>query len=77
MRQWRETAAIVVTLAGCLVAIDACHGARPYDVAAEGAYGAALLRCVDEARSLAESKSCRARVDAEWGVVQTGRDGGR
>lgn len=46
-------------------------------VAAEGAYGASLLRCVDEARTLPESKACRARVDAEFGVTQTGRDGGK
>lgn len=45
--------------------------------AAEGAYGAALLKCVDDATTLAESKACRARVDAQWGVVQTGKDGGR
>lgn len=45
--------------------------------AAEGAYGAALLKCVDDARTLAESKACRARVDSEWHVVQTARDGGR
>ena len=45
--------------------------------AAEGAYGAALLRCVDEATTLAESKACRARVDEAWGITQTGKDGGR
>jgi hypothetical protein len=45
--------------------------------AAEGAYGAALLKCVDDAKTLAESKACRARVDAEWGVVQYAKDGGK
>jgi len=45
-------------------------------VAAEGAYGAALLRCVDEAKTLAESKACRARVDAAWEITQTATDGG-
>lgn len=44
--------------------------------AAEGAYGAALLKCVDDSRTLAESKACRARVDSEFGVVQTLRDAG-
>lgn len=46
------------------------------EVAAEGAYGAELARCVDAAKTLAESKACRARVDAEWGVVQIRRDAG-
>jgi hypothetical protein len=40
---------------------------------AEGAYGAALLACVDEAKTLAESKACRAKVDEQWHVVQTPR----
>lgn len=44
--------------------------------AAEAAYGAALLRCVDQARTLPESKACRQRVDREWGIVQFAPDGG-
>mgnify|MGYP000951578727 CR=1 FL=1 len=44
--------------------------------AAEGAYGAALLKCVDDSNTLAESKACRARVDAQFGVVQTFHDAG-
>ncbi len=32
---------------------------------AELAYRAALLRCVDKATTLAESKACRKQVDAE------------
>ncbi|MBX3202324.1 MAG: hypothetical protein KF894_29620 [Labilithrix sp.] len=50
--------------------------ASAQQAAAEAAYGAALLRCVDEAGTLAESKACRARVDAEWGITQTASDGG-
>lgn len=50
---------------------------RSSPAAAEAAYGAALLRCVDEAKTLAESKACRARVDAEWRITQTATDGGR
>lgn len=46
-------------LAGCTA---------PAKAAAETAYGASLLRCVDQAATLAESKACRARVDAAWGV---------
>lgn len=38
--------------------------------AAEGAYGAELLACVERAKTLAESKACRAVVDKRWGVVR-------
>lgn len=56
-----------------------CSSPQPTaaQVAAEGAYGAALLKCVDDAKTLQESKACRARVDAEWGITQTAKDGGR
>jgi hypothetical protein len=38
--------------------------------AAEGAYGAELLACVERANTLAESKACRAEVDKRWGVIR-------
>lgn len=31
-------------------------------------YGAELKACVDQAKSLAESKACRAKVDERWAV---------
>jgi hypothetical protein len=37
-------------------------------IATEAAYGASLLRCVEESNTLAESKACRAKVDAAWGI---------
>lgn len=37
---------------------------------AEAAYGAELIKCVDDAKTLAESKACRANVDAKWNVTQ-------
>ena len=40
-------------------------------VAAESAYTAELVQCVDKSETLAESKACRALVDARWGVTQT------
>ena len=51
-----------IALAQCL----ACAAAKPY--AAEGAYTAALLDCVDQAKTLAASKACRAKVNADWSV---------
>lgn len=41
---------------------------------AEDAYRAELLRCVDKARTLPESKACRASVDARWGISDGGVD---
>lgn len=38
--------------------------------AAEGAYTAALLRCVDQAKTLSDSHACRQKVDSEWGVTE-------
>lgn len=40
--------------------------------AAEGAYTASLLDCVNKSSTLAESKACRAAIDVNWGI----RDGG-
>jgi hypothetical protein len=39
--------------------------------AAEAAYGAALVLCVEQANTLAESKACRAEVNRKWGIVET------
>ena len=37
-----------------------------------------LMRCVDQATTLAENKACRARVNAEWQIVETvTKDGGQ
>lgn len=77
----RNTLAFALFLfaVGCCVGHAA--GCKPpqtiEQAAAEGAYGAALLRCVDEATTLQESKACRERVDREWGITQIGKDGGR
>ncbi len=46
-----------------------CHGAMSPSEA-EAAYTAQLLKCVDDARTLAESKACRQRVDAQWGITE-------
>lgn len=78
-----STVGMVLALFALGAIVSHCVGCGPRQptaaqVAAEAAYGAALLQCVDQAKTLAESKACRARVDAEWGVVQTpSKDGGR
>jgi hypothetical protein len=35
---------------------------------ADAVYAAQQLSCVDKATTLAESKECRAKVDADWKV---------
>lgn len=66
----RETLAA----AGLLATVVACNPPAQYQtaqVAAESAYTADLLRCVDQSATLAESKACRELVDARWGVTHT------
>ncbi len=60
----------VVSL-GLLGVVVACSPRTPAQ--AEAAYTAELLRCVDNAATLAESRACRADVDRRWAVR---RDGG-
>ncbi len=38
--------------------------------AAETTYTLELLRCVDAATTLLESKACRQRVNTAWGIVE-------
>jgi len=43
--------------------------------AAEASYAAEQLQCVDDARSLEESKACRERVREKWrGDAGAGKD---
>jgi len=53
-------ALLVGSLCGCASGAD--------KVAAESAYTAALLRCVDAAKTVEESHACRKQVDAKFGV---------
>ena len=70
-RWWRSTGAVLLVLSGLACVASKCACTPPQtaeQAAAEGAYGAALVDCVERASTLAESKACRARVDAAWGV---------
>lgn len=42
----------------------------------ESVYAGQVARCIDEAKTKAESRACRARVDAAHGITQTVADGG-
>ena len=68
----RETVVAVVLLLAfyaCVAHVTGC-GWLPGDTTtqAELAYRAELLRCVDAATTLAESKACRKSADAKWNV---------
>lgn len=58
------------------LAANALAGCGPRQ-SAEAAYGAALLRCVDQSSTLAESRECRRHVDGAYGItITTAKDGG-
>lgn len=59
------------------LALAGCSSKQTVSAASEAAYTAELLRCVDKASTLAESKACRADVNAKLGVAQAASDGGK
>lgn len=71
---WAAAYAFSFTLEGCApVSLESTAA-----TAAESAYTADLLRCVDKSSTLAESKACREVVDAKWNITHTTtKDGGR
>lgn len=55
---------------GALVATFAVLGAcSPVHDVADKAYGKEIDACVESAKTLAESKACRAQVNQRWGIV--------
>ena len=64
------TSRILALSLACGLASATAHAAcTPRTPAqAEAAYTAELLRCVDRAETLAQSRACRAEVDRRWGV---------
>lgn len=62
-----------LSLAPALVSaciLVSCAGAK--ETAAEATYLGQQLKCVDDSKTLEESRACRERVKAEWA-----KDGGR
>jgi hypothetical protein len=53
-----------------------CRSREAIEVAHETAYTAELLRCVDKAETLTESRACRRATDERWGIVEP-KDGGK
>lgn len=61
---------VITPVVGLLFSIAVAHcntGCKPAQ-AADGAYQAELLNCVNKAKTLEESKACRKDVDKKFGV---------
>ena len=71
---------ILVLCAALAMIVQYCAGCALFasPEAAEAAYTADHLRCVDKSTTLAESHACRDAVDRRWGITHTLRkDAGR
>jgi hypothetical protein len=68
----KESISVALALFGLMHCAPTHLGAT----AAESAYTAELLRCVDDSETLSESRACRARVNEHWGISETVTDGG-
>lgn len=70
----REAFTVALAFVALLFVLRLCSGCKSPEqagaTAAESAYGAQLLRCVDQATTLEESRACRKRVNLEWGIVE-------
>ncbi len=56
---------------GCIAGhCAACSPSQAGATAAESAYTGDLLRCVDAAKTLEESRACRQRVNASWQITE-------
>lgn len=78
MTAYRYLIAVGFGLLGFLAIAKCTACGTPAQDASEAAYTAALLRCVDKAETLAESRMCRRTVDAQWGITEVvAKDGGR
>lgn len=63
-----KTILFTLTLWGCV-------GQTATPAAAESAYLAEQLACIDKAKTLEESRTCRDGVKARWAAVDGGSDG--
>ena len=78
-RDFWSTLGMILALYALGFIVGHLTGCKPSQLgatAAESAYTGELLRCVDNANTLAESRACRADVDLRWGIVSVGKDGG-
>ncbi len=77
IRSTREVVAFVCVVLVASLGLVMCRPpGSAHEAAAEAAYAGELLRCVDKATTLAESKACRAEVDRRWNITQTTTEAG-
>ncbi len=62
---------LVLYTVGIVAQCAACSPSQAGGTAAESAYPTELLRCVDDAKTLIESRTCRQSVNAKWGIHET------
>lgn len=67
---------VLLSYGACVYAVASCATRTPADVAAESEYTVELLRCVDRAHTLAESKACRQEVNRRWQITETVTEAG-
>lgn len=76
----RETLAVSLLLVVALIIATKCTGCGPSqqakEAAAEGAYAAEHLKCVDAYDTNEDINRCRSEVRRRWGIAETVRDGG-
>ncbi len=66
---------LFVIFGGCILIVQQCTACALFE-SAEARYTTELVRCVDKATTLAESKECRRQADYRWGIAQTVRAAG-
>lgn len=64
-----------VSLAG-IADVRACSSNQQKAAAADSAYLAAQMKCIDDAQTATEADDCRDRVKAQW-TVDAGKDGAK
>ncbi len=71
--QGAKTAALGAAVVVALSSLDSCtSGCGPHQPGArEAAYSAEQLECVRRAATLADSRRCRAEVDARYGLCRS------
>ena len=75
----RETVAFGLVMLVCLAIVAHCTGCvsrEAKEAAADSAYAAEHLRCVDKYETKREIDACRSAVRIRWGIAEAVHDAG-
>jgi hypothetical protein len=72
-----RTVGVTFALFALLCLVTKCSPRQLGATAAESAYTAELLRCIDESATREEAQGCRHAVNLAWGIAEVSRDGGK